>query len=156
MADDGSPQSRNPWTRPRFPFRVQWDAEEMRFQEALGLDAEARSITHRAGGNSEVFSPFTMPGLKKAGNVTLKKGVVKANSTLQRPVGAHGAAAAGVHFHSIWAQYWTAYSRSIATGVPSNLSGVPLGITPRLLRARKYSASLEGRPSRTTMLPSAV
>ena len=88
MADDGSPQSRNPWTRPRFPCRVQWDAEEMRFQEALGLDAEARSITHRAGGNSEVFSPFTMPGLKKAGNVTLKKGVVKANSTLQRPVGA--------------------------------------------------------------------
>lgn len=82
MADDGSPQSRNPWTRPRFPFRVQWDAEEMRFQEALGLDAEARSITHRVGGNSEVFSPFTMPGLKKAGNVTLKKGVVKANSTL--------------------------------------------------------------------------
>lgn len=81
MADDGSPQSRNPWPLLRFPFRVQWDAEEMRFQEALGLDTEASSITYRAG-SSEVFSAVKMPGLKKFGNVTLKQGVVKANSTL--------------------------------------------------------------------------
>lgn len=81
MAEDGSPQSRNLWPLPRFSFRVQWDAEEMRFQEALGLDAEASSITYRAG-NSEAFSPIKMPGLKKFDNVTLKKGVVKANSTL--------------------------------------------------------------------------
>ena len=81
MAEDGSPQSRNLWPLPRFSFRVQWDAEEMRCQEALGLDAEAASITHRAG-SSEAGSPFKVPGLKKVGNVTLMKGVLKANSTL--------------------------------------------------------------------------
>lgn len=81
MADDDSPPSRPRGPRPRFPFRVQWDAEEMRFQEALGLDAGSQTISSRAG-HSEVISPIKMHGLKKAGNITLKKGVVKANSTL--------------------------------------------------------------------------
>lgn len=81
MADDDSPPSRPLGALPRFPFRVQWDAEEMRCQEALGLDAESPSISYRAG-SSEASSPFTMPGLKKVGNVSLMKGVLKANSTL--------------------------------------------------------------------------
>lgn len=78
MADDDSPPSR---PRPRFPFRVQWDAEEMRCQEALGLDNDSPSISYRAG-SSDAASPFKVPGLKKLDNVTLMKGVLKANSTL--------------------------------------------------------------------------
>jgi len=78
MADDDSPPYR---PRPRFPFRVHWDAEEMRCQEALGLGTDSPSISYRAGSSDEA-SPFKMPGLKKLGNVTLLKGVLKANSTL--------------------------------------------------------------------------
>lgn len=78
MADDGPPPSR---PRSRFRFLVQWDAQEMRVQEALGLDTDSQSISYRAG-SSEANSPFKMPGLKKFDNVILTKGVLKANSTL--------------------------------------------------------------------------
>ncbi len=74
MADDGSKQSESVWPLPKFYFEVKWDADVMAFQEVSGLDVEAQIIEYRAG-NSKVFSTVKMPGLKKYGNITMKKGV---------------------------------------------------------------------------------
>ena len=78
MADDGSAQSANAWPLPRFHFLVKWDSHVMMFQEVSGLDVEAQPIEYRAGDNP-VFSTVKMPGIKKHGNVTMKKGVFKAD-----------------------------------------------------------------------------
>lgn len=79
MADDGSKQSTTTWPLPKFYFQVTWDTTVMSFQEVSGLDVEARPIEYRAG-NSPAFAPIKMPGLKRTGNVTLKKGVFKADT----------------------------------------------------------------------------
>ena len=79
MADDGSAQSANVWPIPKFYFQVKWDSEVMSFQEVSGLDIEAEKIEYRSG-DSPVFSKISMPGLKKSGNVTMKKGVYKSDN----------------------------------------------------------------------------
>lgn len=79
MADDGSKQSQNVWPIPKFHFQVKWDSAVMSFEEVSGLDAEAQPIEYRHG-DSPVFSPIKMPGLKKYGNVTMKKGVFKSDN----------------------------------------------------------------------------
>ena len=79
MADDGSKQSTNVWPLPKFYFQVKWDANVMSFEEVSGLDIEAQAIEYRHG-DSPVFSSLKMPGLKKHGNVTMKKGVFKADN----------------------------------------------------------------------------
>jgi phage tail-like protein len=79
MADDGSAQSANVWPIPKFHFQVKWDSNVMSFQEVSGLDVEAQPIEYRAGDNP-VFSVTKMPGIKKFGNVTMKKGVFKADN----------------------------------------------------------------------------
>ena len=76
MADDGSAQSPNNWPLPKFHFKVEWDKEVMSFQEVSGLDVQSEEIKYRKG-DSPVFSPVKMPGLKKYGNVTMKKGILK-------------------------------------------------------------------------------
>jgi phage tail-like protein len=79
MADDGSAQSTNVWPLPRFHFQVKWDSEVMSFQEVSGLDIEAQPIEYRAGDSTD-FSTIKMPGIKKVGNVTMKKGVFKSDN----------------------------------------------------------------------------
>ncbi len=79
MADDGSAQSANVWPIPKFHFQVKWDSNVMSFQEVSGLDVESQIIEYRSG-NSPVFSTVKMPGIKKYGNVTMKKGVFKADN----------------------------------------------------------------------------
>lgn len=79
MTDDGSKQSTTPWPLPRFYFEVTWDSTVMSFQEVSGLDVDTRPVEYRAG-DSKTFAPIKMPGLKKIGNVTLKKGVFKADT----------------------------------------------------------------------------
>jgi phage tail-like protein len=74
MADDGSAEGAL-WPLPEFCFQVEWDSMGMRFQEVSGLDAEAQPIEYRHG-DSPAFSTVKVPGLRKAGNVTLKRGVV--------------------------------------------------------------------------------
>ena len=76
MADDGSAQSANIWPLPKFYFQVEGlgGGIGMNFHEVSGLDSESQVIEYRHG-NSKEFSPIKMPGLKKVGNVTLKKGV---------------------------------------------------------------------------------
>ena len=78
MADDESKQSAAVWPLPKFSFKVQWDSQEMMFQEISGLDIEASTIEYRAG-DSKAFSVLKMPGLKKYSDVTMKKGVFKAD-----------------------------------------------------------------------------
>ncbi|MBC3832642.1 phage tail protein [Undibacterium amnicola] len=79
MADDGSKQSANVWPLPKFYFRVKWDSNEMSFQEVSGLDIQSEEIKYRHG-NSPVFSVIKMPGMKKYGNITMKKGVFKGDN----------------------------------------------------------------------------
>ncbi|MBI1395193.1 MAG: phage tail protein [Betaproteobacteria bacterium] len=74
MADDGSAQSGTVWPIPKFRFEVKWDSAVMSFQEVSGLDVEAQPIEYRHG-DSPAFSTIKMPGIKKYGNVTMKKGV---------------------------------------------------------------------------------
>lgn len=78
MADDGSSQSANVWPIPKFYFQVKWGSTVMSFQEVSGLDVQTQTIEYR-GGNSPTFSTVKMPGIKKYGNVTMKKGVFKAD-----------------------------------------------------------------------------
>lgn len=79
MADDGSAQSKTVWPLPKFYFQVKWDSNVMSFQEVSGLDLEAQPIEYRAG-DSKNFSTIKMPGIKKSGNVTMKKGVFKSDN----------------------------------------------------------------------------
>lgn len=79
MADDGSTQSTSVWPISKFHFQVKWDSEVMSFQEVSGLDVESQVIEYRHGDSPE-FSTIKMPGLKKSGNVTMKKGVFKSDN----------------------------------------------------------------------------
>ncbi len=51
----------------------------MSFQEVSGLDVQSEEIKYRHG-NSPVFSVIKMPGMKKFGNITMKKGVFKGDN----------------------------------------------------------------------------
>lgn len=75
-APAGASQANTVWPLPKFYFTVQWDGMEMHFQEVSGFDIEAQTIKYRAG-NSAVFAAMKMPGLKKYGNITMKKGICK-------------------------------------------------------------------------------
>jgi len=79
MADDGSAQSQTVWPIPKFYFEVKWGAQVMHFQEVSGLDVESQPIEYRHGDSKE-FSVVKMPGIKKFGNVTMKKGVFKGDN----------------------------------------------------------------------------
>ena len=79
MADDGSAQSTTVWPLPKFYFQVKWGDQEMSFQEVSGLDMEAQPIEYRHGDSKE-FSVIKMPGIKKTGNVTMKKGIFKSDN----------------------------------------------------------------------------
>ena len=78
MADDGSKQS-TAWPLPKFYFQVKWDSQVMLFQEVSGLDAQSEEIKYRHG-DSPDFSAIKMPGMKKVGNVTMRKGTFKSDS----------------------------------------------------------------------------
>lgn len=79
MADDGSKQSTSVWPMPKFHFQVKWDSQVMSFQEVSGLDIQSEEIKYRHGDSPE-FSVIKMPGLKKVGNVTMKKGTFKGDN----------------------------------------------------------------------------
>lgn len=71
----GETQDQSVWPLPKFYFSVDiGDQQNLTFQEVSGLDAETQVIEYRAGDNKR-FSTVAMPGIRKFGNVTLKKGV---------------------------------------------------------------------------------
>lgn len=70
----------NVWPLPKFYFILETaDLKEATFQEVSGLDVEAQIIEYRHG-NSPDFSTIKMPGIKKYGNITLKKGIFKGDN----------------------------------------------------------------------------
>jgi phage tail-like protein len=83
MADDGSAQSQSTWPMVKFAFSVTIGNTEIMFQEVTGLNAETQVIEYRSG-SSKVFSTVKMPGIKKYGNITLKKGIFKDDNTLRK------------------------------------------------------------------------
>lgn len=63
-----------------FNFSVQWSGTHFGFSEVSGLDMESPVIEYR-GGSTPGFSPIKMkmPAMRKFGNITLKRGVIKSD-----------------------------------------------------------------------------
>lgn len=59
---------------PVFHFKVQWGQTEIAFSEVTGLNVEVQPIEYRDGASPE-YSTIKMPGLRKYGNITMKRGV---------------------------------------------------------------------------------
>ena len=64
---------------PVFHFTVQWGGTRIGFSEVSGLTQENQAIEYRDGSFPE-YSSIKMPGLRKFSNVTLKRGIVKADN----------------------------------------------------------------------------
>jgi phage tail-like protein len=80
MPDDGSRQNAQ-WPLPSFSFLVTWGSQaKIPFQEVSGLDTETQAIEYRHS-NSPAFSTIKMPGVRKFGNVTMKKGLFVKDNT---------------------------------------------------------------------------
>jgi phage tail-like protein len=63
------------WPMPKFYFSVDIDdLTDLSFLEVSGLEVEADNISYRHG-NDPSFGTIQMPGVKKSGNLILKKGV---------------------------------------------------------------------------------
>jgi phage tail-like protein len=58
---------------PKFHFRVEWGGSRIGFTEVTGLNLETEVIEYRDGSSPE-YSKIKMPGLRKFGNITLKRG----------------------------------------------------------------------------------
>ena len=66
---------------PVFHFTVQWGGSQIGFSEVSGLTLETEVIEYRNGA-SVYFGKIRMPGLKKYGNITLKRGIMSADNEL--------------------------------------------------------------------------
>jgi phage tail-like protein len=64
---------------PVFHFSVSWGGDRLGFSEVSGLTQENQAIEYRDGAFKE-YSSIKMPGLRKFSNVTLKRGIVKADN----------------------------------------------------------------------------
>jgi phage tail-like protein len=64
---------------PVFHFRVEWGGTRIGFSEVSGLTQEIQAIEYRDGSFPE-YSSIKMPGLRKYNNITLKRGVIKADN----------------------------------------------------------------------------
>ena len=65
-----------------FHFSVDWNPEEkenVSFSEVSGLNVSTTPIEYREGADKD-FTTFKMPGLKKYGNITLKRGSMAADN----------------------------------------------------------------------------
>jgi len=62
------------WPIPKFHFKVEMGDTEIGFQEVTGLEMEIEFIEYRTG-DDPTYLKQKIPGLKKHGNITLKKGV---------------------------------------------------------------------------------
>jgi phage tail-like protein len=71
----GDAQETSVWPLPSFSFRLEMDGQTAAFQEVSGLGEETQVIEYR-GGDAGGFAHLKLPGVKKYGNVTLKRGVI--------------------------------------------------------------------------------
>jgi len=65
-----------------FHFTVSWGGDNIGFSEVSGLSVENQPIEYRDGLMSAKTLPLKRPGLRKAGNISLKRGSVTANNDL--------------------------------------------------------------------------
>jgi phage tail-like protein len=68
---------------PGFNFTVVWGGARIAFSEVTGLNAEVQVIEYRHG-DSRSLSGVKMAGLKKYGNITLKRGVFANDNDYQK------------------------------------------------------------------------
>jgi len=64
---------------PVFHFTVEWGGKRAGFSEVAGLTQENQAIEYRDGSFPE-YSSIKMPGIRKFSNITLKRGVIKADN----------------------------------------------------------------------------
>jgi phage tail-like protein len=67
---------------PAFHFKVtigEGDALQGAFQEVSGLNSETQVIEYRRS-TSPQYSTIKMPGIRKVGNITLKRGIFKSDN----------------------------------------------------------------------------
>lgn len=70
------------WPIPKFNFQVSFsDLGEVSFQEVSGLELETQFIEYRSGDSPSLITQ-KIPGLKKHGNITLKKGIFAGDQEL--------------------------------------------------------------------------
>jgi phage tail-like protein len=58
---------------PKFHFLVEWAGARIGFTEVTGLTLETEVIEYREG-NSPEYNKIKMPGMRKFGNITMKRG----------------------------------------------------------------------------------
>ncbi len=76
-AEDGLAQSATTWPVPEFHFSVEIsDVGTISCKEVSGLDIEFDVIEYHSG-DMKGFTKIKMPGLRKSGDVTLKKAIFK-------------------------------------------------------------------------------
>ncbi|GJL65138.1 MAG: phage tail protein [Nitrospirales bacterium] len=71
-----------PYPLPVFHFQVDWGGTQLAFSEVTGMNIEVQPIEYRDGLSPE-FSVVKMPGMKKYGNITLKRGVFAGDNEYQ-------------------------------------------------------------------------
>ena len=81
-AEDELAQSTTTWSVPEFHFSVEIsDIGTISCKEVSGLDIEFDVIAYRSG-DMKGFIKIKMPGLRKSGDVTLKKAIFKDDKKL--------------------------------------------------------------------------
>jgi phage tail-like protein len=65
---------------PVYHFSVSWGAESIGFSEVSGLTQEIQAIEYRDGLMGATTLPLKRPGLKKANNISLKRGITVADN----------------------------------------------------------------------------
>ena len=65
-----------------FHFSVSWGGEDIGFSEVGGLSVEINPIEYRDGLMTASTLPLKRPGIRKSGNISLKRGMVSQNSEL--------------------------------------------------------------------------
>jgi phage tail-like protein len=64
---------------PKFHFQVEWGGARLGFTEVSGLNVETQVIEYREGISPE-YHKVKMPGMQKFDNITLKRGLFKADN----------------------------------------------------------------------------
>ncbi len=67
---------------PAFYYKVTWNGQDVGFSEVSGLTQEHQAIEYRDGLMSGTTLPLKRPGLKKANNITCKRGIIQGNNDL--------------------------------------------------------------------------
>lgn len=64
---------------PKFHFQVDWGGVRIGFTEVTGLNVQTDVIEYREGSSKE-YHKVKMPGMQKFENITLKRGLMKADN----------------------------------------------------------------------------